>query len=294
MFATNAISCFFIATTRNANDATNKLREDILHNIRELPSEYFTDIEYGTQWSCVRNGWVSIIETICQVPSPMVGIKRMGGRKYNYDYELSYGTNIRKVEFKNGSNEIAKLPQFLSLPANDRLFPMSFAEFYYLHWIDKYIACDTGITTPKPSLSEYMSVIYKNNYNIHPFILQLKEREHTMKLAKNAVVNNAIHEFCIKYGQQIDLIAFHNKVSETQNDKTYVLWIDGAFHTEQMCNNGPMTFMGVRNRNVIEVQDTKTKYSLLLRWKNHKGVLFPAFQISATPISHFKRRPRRV
>ena len=41
-----------------------------------------------------------------------------------------------------------------------------------------------------------------------------------------------------------------------------------------------MTFHGIRNGNVIEVQSGPTLYRLLLRWRNHKGILNPAWQIS--------------
>jgi len=220
-------------------------------------------------------------------------------------------TASRKIEFKYGASNINSIPQFLSLPTKFGMFhthnasistptptptPTPIYEvFWYQQYLDKYIACDPQLkciesdtpTTapPKPSLEDYLRFVPKTNYDVNPFFVHLKECEVNFKKEKAKVVNDSISEYLSSFGQDLDINMFTQKIKESQQDKTYILWgkdmkchID-SISQEEMSGIG---FKTIKNNNtiVLESSITNTTYSLLLRWRNHKGILNPAWQIS--------------
>jgi hypothetical protein len=60
------------------------------------------------------------------------------------------------------------------------------------------------------------------------------------------------------------------------------MWKSGKFTTDKISVGNILEYKGIKNENTIVVDDLEQKqeYHLLLRWKNHKGVLNPAWQIS--------------
>jgi len=180
------ILTFFKSSTRNENDATNKKREDILHLFSNPPKEYLEHPEFGNYWKIIQKEWNEAIKKIGvenSVPEyTSIKILKKGGRKFNYDADILYynGTVIVaqiKLELKYGGTCIDELPQFLSLQAKTGLFSETYDKFWYEHYLDKYIACDVGITLPKPSLDLYLKNVISTKYSINPFFLQLKDRE---------------------------------------------------------------------------------------------------------------------
>jgi hypothetical protein len=149
--------------------------------------------------------------------------------------------------------------------------------------LDAYLAIDPEITLPKPPREEYLQNVIKTNYDCSPFFAQLKARELTLQKEKNKVVNQSITEYLTRNASMIHLDAFSEKVKETQSEKSYVLWSKGKFYLDsiapqEMTN---LQFQSVKNGNVVLVKsESNTVYSLLLRWRNHKGILNPAWQIS--------------
>ena len=270
------ITTFFVSSSRSENDAINKKRENVLAALLTAPAEYFTDIEFGERWRMVRMEWIKALP-----PGP-VSTKLMGGRKYNYDIELKCDNgDIRKLEFKYGGTNISELPQFLSLQAKTPLFSHTFPQFYYEKYIDLYIGCDPGITESKPPLAQYLDQVTKLNYDVNPFFAQLKDRELVAQDRKNKIVNDGITDYLTTHGHMIDLVAFAEKVKATQQDKIYMLWTDGKFHVDSFdLTMNRYVFRGIRNGNILEVQTGNMIFSMLLRWRNHKGILNPAWQIS--------------
>jgi hypothetical protein len=115
-----------------------------------------------------------------------------------------------------------------------------------------------------------------------PFFSQLKAREPFFKKEKFQVVNESITDYLNQYGAQLDLLAFAEKIRRTQTDKIYMLWSDERFYIDKILDNemACMNEISIKNGNVIEVKSGGTIYNLLLRWRNHKGILNPAWQIS--------------
>ena len=285
------ITTFFTTSSRNDNDATNKKRENALAALLTVPADYLADPTYGGQWRTVRDDWIRVLKKFTPDPETEATTKLMGGRKYNYDIDLLVktktnantiaNTNTHKLEFKYGGTKITELPQFLSLQAKVPIFPLTFPQFYYEMYIDQYLATDAGLTTPKPPLTEYLDMVTKVNYDVSPFFTQLKERENVNKAQKDKIVNDGITDYLNTYGSKIDAIAFTEKVRETQRDKVYMLWSDGKFNVDQLnTENLNFEFYQIRNGNLLEVKSGNLVCSMLLRWRNHKGVLNPAWQIS--------------
>ena len=285
------ITTFFSTSTRDENDATNKVREQVLKLICDPPKEYLDNVEFGNSWRIVYEAWNDALKKIAEetsVPTyTSTQIKVRGCRKFNYDADVMYynGTTLianRKIEFKNGGSNIGDLPQFLSLQAKIGLFTETYDKFWYENYLDKYIACDSSITEAKPSLEVYLKKVSCTKYTITPFFAQLKTREFFFKKEKNEVVNMSITDYLTKYGKQLDIKSFSEKVKATQTEKIYLLWCDGKFCSDKLseAEMSDMTFHSIKNGNVLEVKSGNTIYGLLLRWRNHKGILNPAWQIS--------------
>lgn len=285
------ITTFFSTSTRNENDATNKIREKVLKLICNPPKEYLENPEFGNSWRIVYQAWNDALKKVAEETNILIytstQIKIRGGRKFNYDADIMYynGTILvanRKIEFKNGGSNISDLPQFLSLQAKIGLFTETYDKFWYEKYLDKYIGCDSSITEAKPSLQLYLKNVTSTKYTITPFFAQLKDRELFFQKEKNEVVNASITDYLTQYGKELDIKSFSEKVKATQTEKIYLLWCNGKFYTDKLseAEMSDMTYHSIKNGNVLEVKSGNTIYGLLLRWRNHKGILNPAWQIS--------------
>lgn len=294
-----SISTFFTSSTRSGNDAANKIREKVLETIITPPIEYLQDTDYGHLWQHVHNEWNTIIDKIIdrQLYS-RIELKILAGRGNNHDGNLICSSNtidrmdrIVKIEFKYGGTSICSIPQFLSLQTNQptlKMFDEPYDIFYYNHYIDLYIACDpVGITETKPSMEIYLKCVRSTDYTIHPFFAQLKERENIAKLNKNKVVNDSIRDYLVRYAHSIDTAQLTQKIKQTQQDKIYLLWSNQKFHLDEIHINSiqNIEFAAIGDKgNVIQLRAGvgihRLAFHMLLRWRNHKGILNPAWQIS--------------
>jgi hypothetical protein len=287
------ITTFHKKSTRSKNDATNAIRERVLTVISDPPPDFLAHPEHGKAWSNLHREWTAALKKVAEETNIPAYTRNQvtvrGGRKYNYDADVTYYNDTvtvanRKIEFKNGCSDIVKLPQFLSLPAKAELFPESYDKFWYNHYLPLYVACDPEITVPIPSAEDYIKHVTTTNYSVTPFIEQVKLREKHFNKEKNTVVNNSITAYLKQYGPVIDLMAFAEKVRATQTDKSYLLWHNEKFSLDKLTDaelsGEGMTFHSIKNGNVLELKTGNTIYGLLLRWRNHKGILMPAWQIS--------------
>ena len=113
-------------------------------------------------------------------------IEHKGGMGNNYDFivrflgQLDRDTNLRRevhsviVEFKHNCNKVNELPQFLELYDKDcvhhyDLCHVSYAEYYYNHFLDDYMTLDSQIVEPKPFKDTYLKYVYDIKYK-HPFL----------------------------------------------------------------------------------------------------------------------------
>jgi hypothetical protein len=288
------ISTYFTTSSRDENDKANKIRENVLKLMSNVPVAYVNDAQYGAMWITVRDAWSQALAQIAVAtgvpPYTSVKTSMRGGRGYNYDADISYYNGDKVVgsamiEFKNGGTNIDGLPQFLSLQAKAALFSdaETYDVFYYKNYLDKYLAVDSGVTEAKPDLSTYLNQVTKTSYSVSPWFAQLKAREFIHQTEKNAVVNASITDYLRRYGAGIDIAAFSQKIRATQTGKIYLLWSNGVFYVDKLAADEmtDIVYKGIKNGNVLELQARNgTIYGLLLRWRNHKGILNPAWQIS--------------
>jgi hypothetical protein len=286
-----SIDSFFVKCTRDNNDATNKVREAVLSILLKLDASYIEHIDYGEKWSIVSSAWLQALKDIAITsevpPYTSITTETKAGRGYNYDIEVNYfnagvPVAVRHVEFKYGCKKIDKLPQFLSLQAKFPMFSKTYDVYFYESFLDAYLACDDELAKmAKPSLDEYVKMVTATS-STHPFFATLKLRETINKVAKASVVNKSIRSYLDSYGATLNMASFHEKVKTSQTGKLYLLWQNGVFHHDSIALDGleQLALSGIKNGNVLMVKSGNTTYKLLLRWRNHKGILNPAWQIS--------------
>jgi hypothetical protein len=216
----------------------------------------------------------------------------MAGRKYNYDFQVLFMKNgeivsEKYIEFKNNAKSITNLPQFLQVPENIGFIPQSYANYYYDYYLQNILEIDPKLAGIKPDKKEYLKMVWKTKYDIDPMFKALYNKD---KLddnfvdKKSDIVNESIKNFLNDYAKNIDIDHVAKKIKESQKNKIFLMWDCATtnFYKEILPEQArQLKFDRIKNNNTI-VLSTRDgdEYHLLLRWKNHKGVLLPAYQIS--------------
>lgn len=293
------ILVFEYCKNKGDNDKNNKIRENVLLNINEPTYLSFTkDTRYGNMWLNIKNKWnIFLKELYISDKYNSIVIKKKGGRNSKYDFEIEYMNgkeviNTVRLEFKFNSKSIEALPQFLNLPESaDILGGNSYGKFFYSKYLSKITALNPSeFTNINISLTEYLKVLYQNNYDKHSLFVKLKELEETneiFKQQKKILVDESINEFLKKFSTSINLPKILDIIKNTQENKLFVLWDCTSkkfiLDTIEVKNN--ILYCGIKNKNTIVIKignNHNDYYDLLLRWKNHKGILYPAWQIKKT------------
>lgn len=284
----SVVDLFFTTSSKDMNDAVNRRREEYLAGLLTA------DVGGDTRALGLQEKWRAVIQSLCPATVPMESVRvcHKGGRGANYDFlfqavdELT-GTVIweQPAEFKFGARSVAALPQFLSLAEKALPFPVSYAEFYYTHYLPQYLALDDGLATVAiPDKLTYCKLVYGSNYEVHPFFQTAYEREDEAKEEKSAVVKASIEAWLSEFSGACSMEHLTGLFKEKQLGKVFLLWSPeggGSFHVEKFGEEDlTLTEMvGVRNKNTLVVRSATRTFNLLLRWKNHKGILYPAWQI---------------
>lgn len=291
------IELFFKPSSgKTKNDDENKRREQILVQMFQPTTEthnlsaYLSDPTYGEKWTLLEDRWRKTIRQLCHSPYyHSFQIEQMAGRGHNYDFKVTFYESadiilqVANVEFKHNSRSISSIPQFLSLNINTDILPETYAGFYYDNCLTEYCATDEVLAQePKPTREQYLKLVTNVNHDCHPLFRLMYNREETNKEQKFEIVNRSIARFLELYGPTIDLPRLSDKFIQTQQNKVFAMWDLSNFHVEQF-TPAELTvcrFSGISNGNTIVVESDTMKYKLLLRWRNHKGILNPAWQIS--------------
>jgi len=260
------ILVFFEKGTKSNNDRNNKLRELIIENIlnNKLPKKWYSSPE----WFKVAFRLKEFMKELSREPLLKVEIK--AGRNFNYDFLMSFKSGDIKVEFKNGVKSIADYPEILSVSSNNFVKGVSYAEHFY----DNYLGSLTNHELPTKDF--YLRNIHKNVVK-HPFFIHLKEVD-TFK----EIVDESIDDY-LRHFLEFDFKAFQEKIKE-QFSKKFMLWDLEKFHLESLDEEAIIPEQHLKKGrtglvNTVVLKATTFEFHLLLRWKNHAGVLFPAWQI---------------
>ena len=268
---------------RGNNDKNNKQRELIIYSIvnKILPEDWYKINE----WQILKEEIFSYIEKYCFTYYDDVKCILKGGRSFNYDFDFEFIISDKKIvkhiEFKYGCSRITGCPQFLSLSSN---FNTNYSEYFY----DKYIEDISKLyDIEKPDKNEYLKNIAQTNYHKLKWFNHIYENEKSKKKEKKKIVDHSIHEYLINNVKTIDIEKLNDKFYKTQNGKQYMCFKDGLFHKDIIENNeilstGIKELKSGKNKlknTIILKTNTNSTIHMLLRWRNHAGILNPAWQI---------------
>lgn len=273
-------------TSRGSNDDNNKRREAVLAILYNPPQDY---LHASMDWAIMQSKWAAFLRTLC-ANFDDVKIVPKAGRGHNYDFVIQFlkeGGVIQSVnaEFKHNARAINNLPEYFSPASNKPYVAVSYAEYFYDNYIERLYAISGASPDIRISKEDYLRLIHQDVYSKHPFFVYLYENEGAFFEAKRQLVRESITNFLNAYGSQLDVAALTADVKMRQSGKLFILWDCNDFYADKI-RDDELEIEGVdsiKNGNVLVVRSKSgTRHNMLLRWKNHLGVLFPAWQISLT------------
>ena len=268
---------------RGSNDGCNKRREAVLLSIVNETAP-LNDPVHSAAWMQLARLFKEALVTLGGDQGEMISVKAKGGRGSNYDFLVTFAGNAIPVEFKYGAKGITSLPQFVSLAANKEFHNEVYAKFFYDNYLPQTAAL-YGLTVPPEDI--YLAEVHQNT-GTHAFFEQAYNAEKAapaeLNNKKSAIVSKSIAEFLSRVSSTTRLNALTAEFQRSQAGKKFLLFHNGAFYhdslkpTELIAKN----VIGVRNGNllVVQTEEPGTTIKMLLRWKNHLGILYPAWQTS--------------
>ena len=270
-------------TGRNANDANNKKREAILVG---LFNGMYTEFLADSRWSALKAVFHHALEEIglsggLSAPFDITVVKK-GGRGFNYDFLAIINGREFRVEFKSGGTSVTDIPEYFN-PAADKPFHSElYAQFFYRNYLPQIVALKPELGLPSEAV--YMAEIHKNSSRVN-FFKKLKEAEDDKQFysQKSAIVKASITAFLESALGLTNLSAITAEFQRSQENKWFLLYEAGVFRHDQIKPEELIaaSVAGIRNGNKLIIQSAAagTRHEMLLRWKNHLGILYPAWQI---------------
>ncbi len=263
------IAYFFDHYSKDQNDHVNKKREVIIKNIlnKTLPKKWFS----SPQWFKIALGLKDFLKPLEQKYGTFVECIHKAGRTFNYDFVFVFKNESVKIEFKCNVDSISKYPEILSVASNAFTKNISYPEYFY----DMYLTALTDLQLPSKEF--YLKNIHKHKVN-DPFFVELKKITNA-----KITVDESIDDY-LTNKLTFDYTAFKTKLQD-QFDKVFMLYRNETFYQEQIENSEIIEEINLKkgrtdfNNTIILKTNGKAEYHLLLRWKNHAGVLFPAWQV---------------
>jgi ribonuclease BN (tRNA processing enzyme) len=279
------------------NDSNNKIRENILKNMNYLDDDYLKDINYGIQWSNLKEKFNNSMNIIC--PNYFqYKIKHKAGRTNNYDYEITFLDEqleiIKKVklEFKYNASSIDETPQFVSPMNPSQYLQSSYEEYYYDNYliplfnkfgleIPEKINYLKTLHTNKPKCVEEAQLLYYQGCKKSSKYTGSEEAILFYKTA-NQFARKSISTFIQL--NELNKEKLSEYLLESQKDKIYLLYKNNSFFIETASNEDDLKIESyVKNPEKFRyeaITKSNKKNYILLRWKNGNGIAYPAFQIS--------------
>ena len=315
-----SIFLFEKTSKRDKNDISNKIRELVICNIinNNIPEQYFIYSRlwkiFKNKLLLSINKIFDII-SINKSNSELINLSfenficKIHAGKKNYDFLITYTNNnkeiSKKVEFKFNSDKIDNCPQFLSLSNKFNIEKSSdnekvkYTEIFYDIYLEKITSLyniETTITK-----NNYFKYVYQQNFHKNIFFKNLYEKEsdfnnkknedNNKKNEKKIIVDESIDYYIKNYVDKIDINKLTHKFLQSQEDKIYLLYdikkhnfyID-KINDEELKLLDKYIFKknkdGLINTIIYETISKTTTIHMLLRWRNHSGILNPAWQIS--------------
>lgn len=258
---------FLSKSARRENGKMNSVRETILENTpigKEweflMGKKEFITEQIGIKFDYDKCTWIK------QPPRCV------------YDFDLVYTKDSQevgrvKMEYKFGSKSLYKLPQFVQISTESKrcqdLFLMTYGNYWYKEYLTKIVP--ENIMAKEDYLKQVVKTSSKD-----PFFSEVKRN------VVGSVVNESVKNYLTVYGKEINIGTVTKMINDHQ-DKVYVLMTKDDVKIERFPLAGELSFSRIHRGNTVIVTDGRNEYHLLLRWKNYKGVLNPAWQIKIEP-----------
>lgn len=279
---------------REANDANNRVREHmILRLLNRDPAIPFGDPIHGPAWRQLTDRLYGVIDRAYGENSSkiMVAVPR-GGRRYNYDYDLTIRDVTYRLELKIGhGTRVNDLPEFYNPAANyDFHNGASYAGYFYDNYLGRILEIyPAPAGFQMPTREWYIQRVHGTSRR-PPLFAHLYTAETTgtpeQKQGKKALVDESITNWLNQTLATTNIANLTEAFQRSQGGKVFLLYdrATQSFYTDTISNQEltVQSVTGVRNGNVLVLQSAilDTSFHMLLRWKNHAGVLYPAWQIS--------------
>ncbi len=279
-----SINVFFESNIKSDNYKYNLKRELLIYII--LNNKLNTDFyKYSQIWSYINTKLQTyLIHYILPENIKTMKVEYKGGRKYNYDFEIIYKDinneiQNKNIEFKHNFKSISTYPQILSLQSKKIYFNVDYAE--YIESLSKLYNID--------NINRNDYIILTINYNSNKWFKYIYTNEKLFINEKKQIIDKSIHNFLIdKINIIINDMDMINKKLNSLADKHYMLWDKNDFKYDFITKEEltlKKTYILKKNKNnmyntiCFDTNNKTTKIEFLLRWKNHYGILNPAFQI---------------
>jgi hypothetical protein len=297
-------------SSRDNNDCNNKKREKILSILPILPkttNKNYQQFLKDERWTSVYTKFMELLNCLIEKEGKeydRVNLIHKAGRSHNFDFEVLYYKDekvvyiVEELEFKNGCNNMeTQVPQQLSLQTNSEYgnFVKKFGlydEYFYENYLPKIMECyqTNNVVLPSiPSLCEYKKLVKGINYDAHPLFITMKHNEKKVTSIKSKLVDESIDKYLKGiHKDAIDFDSIQKKLQHSQGNKTFVLWDTKNFNVnhvkkdELQLNRQFQLKYGknsLANTLVLHTENKNKSWEFLLRWRNHKGILNPAWQI---------------
>jgi len=276
------------SASKDMNDGDNKIREQILYEIvkNTIPDKWYSSM---IEWKKLKTRFLQSLKNISNCKFEKIDIEYKAGRRHNYDFTIFYYNkkgeliNEINIEFKFNCKKIHNYPQFLSIASQHFILDTDYAEYFYdNHLSDVVDLIETDKPIKIPSKKDYIKFIHQIDYNKHDVFKELYNNESKIKDLKKKIVDLSIKKYLTSI-VNLDIDEINNTFLSKQSEKIYILYSDGIFY-EDFITNDELTVIKIEkiNKNnclILETNSTSKIY-MLLRWKNHAGILYPAWQIS--------------
>ena len=289
------IELFKSAGQNKSNNAEyNKIRENIIANIYHLDDDYFLDPIYGSNWRSLREKFTATVSYLCQQSYSEISVKQLGGMSHNYDFLLSFIDESKnrikeiKLEFKHNNSDVKDLIQFLELYDKDvkdkfELCEVSYAEFYYDNYLNKYLDCDANLDAiVKPSKEEYLKNVYDIQYS-HSFFAKLYEHKTSEMKNKKEIANKSVKEYLELYVQTFKFNKITEKIRASQSGKVFLMWDCENFHTQTLDIEN-ITISGIKKIDNlyfdVSVENFEYDIRVRLNWGNNNGLANPRWKFT--------------
>jgi len=270
--------------TKHDNDNNNKIREHIILSLAtsKVPDEFF-EIE---EWKTLKETLNYALENEgIDTNDESFSMIQRGGRKFNHDFVITCGAKSYNIEFKFNASTISETPQFVSPMKPSQYMTASYEEFFYENHLQDILLNDPipkenylkSVHQPKPACLLSESEKYSKGYK------KIDDESIAYYNKCCETTNRSLVNFLKRPDVQLDVEKLNEYLERSQRDKIYLLFKDGTFYTEKHPKESYTITSYIKEESkhrFLASTENGEVVKILLRWKNGKGIAFPAFQIS--------------